>query len=71
LNSAIGNMEAFAILAVVVGAAIVGFFHVLKAARALDEIEYATHASDRVKREGKGTNHQGLKTTSDEPNRQR
>jgi magnesium-transporting ATPase (P-type) len=51
LNSATSrNLEAFAILAVVVVAAIVGFFHVLKAARALDEIEYATHGSDRVNR---------------------
>jgi magnesium-transporting ATPase (P-type) len=71
LNSAAGGtLEAFTILALAVVAAIVGFFHLLKAARALDEIEYATHASDRV-RKGQERKHQGLKTTSDEPNRQR
>lgn len=54
LNSATGgNMGAFAVLAVVVVTALVSFFHLLKVARALDEIDYAAHASDRVKREGK------------------
>lgn len=46
-------MGAFAVLAVVVVTAVVGFFHLLKVARALDERDYAGSASNRVKREGK------------------
>ncbi len=52
LNSATGdNMEAFAILVVVVIGAIIGFAHMLKAARAIDAMQYATRAT--VRRDGK------------------
>ncbi len=64
-----GNLETFAILAVAMVAAIVGFFHVLQAARALDELEYATHAS--IVRNGKVNLISRRQTTDDEPNRQR
>lgn len=70
LNSAAGgNLEAFTILALALIAAIVGFFHVLQAARALDEIEYATHAS--IVRNAKVRLTSRRQTTDDEPNRQR
>jgi len=55
-NSATGdNLEAFAILVVVVIGAIVGFARVLNAARALDAMQYATRATVRVRREGQET----------------
>ncbi|MGH9881951.1 MAG: cation-transporting P-type ATPase [Pyrinomonadaceae bacterium] len=57
LNSATGdNLEASAILVVVVIGAIVGFAHMLKAARALDAMQYATQATVRVRREGQEAN---------------
>jgi len=53
LNSAVrDNIEAFSILVVVVMSAIVGFVYVLKAARALDAMQYATQATVRVRRAG-------------------
>ena len=56
LNSATAdNIEAFAILVVVVVGPVVGFAHMLKAARALDAMRYATRATVRVRREGQET----------------
>ena len=53
LNSAItDNVEAFSILAITVLGAIVGFAYLLKSARALDRMAYATRAHARVKRGG-------------------
>jgi len=53
LNSAVrDNIEAFSFLVVVVMSAIVGFVYVLKAARALDAMQFATQATVRVRRAG-------------------
>jgi P-type Ca2+ transporter type 2C len=57
LNSAVrDSIEVFSILVVVVMSAIVGFVYVLKAARALDAMRYATRTSVRVVRDGHEAN---------------
>lgn len=50
------NIEAFLVLVVVVMSAIVGFVYVLKAARALDAVQYATRSKVRVVRDGQEAN---------------
>lgn len=53
LNTAVtDNIEAFFVLVVVVMIAIAGFVYVLKAARALDAVQYATRSTVRVVRDG-------------------
>lgn len=57
LNTAVrDNIVAFSILVLVVMSAIVGFVYVLKAARALDAVQYATRSTVRVMRDGQEAN---------------